>query len=58
MGQGKGMKTKSNIDDDLRSEYDFDYLKAVRGKHFKRLLEDGATVIVLETDEETNGYGK
>ena len=52
------MKTKSNIDDDLRSEYDFDYLKAVRGKHFKRLLEDGATVIVLETDEETNGYGK
>jgi hypothetical protein len=44
------MKTKSTIDDDLRSEYDFDYSKAVRGKHFKRLLEDGANVIVLEPD--------
>ena len=52
------MKTKSNIDDDLRSEYDFDYAKAVRGKHFKRLLEDEANVIVLEPDEEINGYDK
>lgn len=58
MGQGKDMKTKSNIDDDLRSEYDFDYLKAVRGKHFKRLSEDGATLIVLETEKEINGHGK
>ena len=44
------MKTKSSIDDDLRSEYDFDYSKAVRGKHFKRLIEDEANVIVLEPD--------
>jgi len=49
--KGKDMKTKSNIvDDDLRPEYKFDYSKAVRGKHFKLLLEEGANVIVLDPD--------
>ena len=45
------MKTKSpNISEDLRPEYDFDYSKAVRGKYFKRLLKEGANVVVLEPD--------
>ena len=45
------MKTKRKIDrDELRPEYDFDYSKAVRGKYYKRLLEEGANVVVLEPD--------
>lgn len=45
------MKTRpTNIAEDLRSEYDFNYSKAVRGKYFKRLLEEGANVVVLEPD--------
>jgi hypothetical protein len=45
------MKNRTtNIAEDLRPEYDFDYSKAVRGKYFKRLLEEGANVVVLEPD--------
>jgi len=45
------MKTKSkDIGEDLRPEYAFDYSKAVRGKYFKRLLEEGSNVVVLEPD--------
>jgi len=45
------MKTKRKIDrDELRPEYDFDYSKGVRGKYYKRLLEEGANVVVLEPD--------
>ena len=44
------MKTKNNNSDDLRQEYDFDYTKAVRGKYCKRLLKEGANVVVLEPD--------
>jgi hypothetical protein len=45
------MKSRAtNIADDLRPEYHFDYSKAVRGKYFKRLLEEGANVVVLEPD--------
>jgi len=45
------MKTKPNDNrDDLRPEYNFDYSKAVRGKYCKRLLQEGANVIVLEPD--------
>ncbi len=44
------MKTKNNNNDDLRPEYDFDYTKAVRGKYCKRLLKEGANVVVLEPD--------
>ena len=36
--------------DDLRPEYDFDYTKAVRGKYYKRLLEKGSNVVVLDPD--------
>jgi len=45
------MKTKRKIDrDELRPEYDFDYSKGIRGKYYKRLLEEGANVVVLEPD--------
>lgn len=36
--------------DELRPEYGFDYSKAVRGKYYKRLLAEGANVVVLEPD--------
>jgi hypothetical protein len=36
--------------DDLRREYAIDYLKAVRGKYFRRLIKEGANVVVLEPD--------
>ncbi|MFZ3116205.1 MAG: hypothetical protein WA133_06875 [Syntrophales bacterium] len=42
------MKTKTI--EELRPEYDFDYSKAVRGKYFKRLLEEGANVAILEPE--------
>jgi hypothetical protein len=42
------MKRKET--DDLRPEYAFDYSKAVRGKYYKRLLQDGSNVVVLERD--------
>ena len=46
------MKDKRRIQntDELRPEYDFDYSKAVRGKYYKRLLEEGANVVVLDPD--------
>jgi hypothetical protein len=45
------MKGKTKKDqDELRSEYDFDYSKAVRGKYYKRLLAEGANVVMLEPD--------
>jgi hypothetical protein len=34
----------------MRPEYDFDYSKAVRGKYYRRPLEEGANVVVLEPD--------
>ena len=45
------MKTKARGESDgLRPEYAFDYSKAVRGKYHRRLLKEGANVIVLEPD--------
>ncbi len=45
------MKTKAKkISDELRKEYSFDYSKAVRGKYYKRILEEGANVVMLEPD--------
>ncbi len=41
---------KAKIIEELRPEYEFDYSKAVRGKYFKRLLEEGANVVVLEPE--------
>jgi len=43
-------KKAKRENDELRPEYNFDYTKAVRGKYYKRLLEEGSNVVVLETD--------
>ncbi|MCC7210906.1 MAG: hypothetical protein E3K40_01195 [Candidatus Brocadia sp.] len=37
-------KAKKNSDE-LRPEYKFDYSKAVRGKYYKRILDEGANVV-------------
>ncbi len=42
--------------DDLRSEYDFDYTKAVRGKYCERLRKEGASVVVLEARRLTRWF--
>ena len=42
-------KKKQTVDE-LRSEYDFDYSKAVRGKYYQRLIDEGSNVVVLEPD--------
>ena len=42
-------KEKKSVDE-LRTEYNFDYSKAVRGKYYKRILEEGANVVMLEPD--------
>lgn len=45
------MKRKGrNNGDEMCPEYEFDYSKAVRGKYYKRLLKEGANVVVLEPD--------
>ncbi|MBI3795228.1 MAG: hypothetical protein HY280_10965 [Nitrospinae bacterium] len=45
------MKAKEKkAPDALRPEYDFDYSKATRGKYFRRILNEGANVAVLESD--------
>lgn len=45
------MKKKVNEEiDDLRPEYDFDYTKAVRGKYYRRLIEEGSNVVILDPD--------
>jgi hypothetical protein len=45
------MKKKPDVvRDGLRPEYEFDYSTAVRGKHYRRLLKEGANVIVLDPD--------
>ena len=45
------MRTKREAEDvEMRAEYEFDYSKAVRGKYYRRLLKEGANVVVLEPD--------
>ena len=45
------MKNKTKQErDELRPEYNFDYSKGVRGKYYKKLMEEGSNVIVLEPD--------
>jgi uncharacterized DUF497 family protein len=49
--KGRDMKAKEKkISDELHPEYNFDYSKAVRGKYYKRILEEGANVVMLEPD--------
>ena len=42
-------KKKKNFDE-LRPEYDFDYSNAVRGKYYRRLLDEGSNVVILDPD--------
>jgi hypothetical protein len=45
------MKASEEPDgEEMRPEYEFDYATAVRGKYYRRLLEEGANVVVLEPD--------
>jgi hypothetical protein len=45
------MKTKAKkLNGNLRTEYNFNYSKAVRGKYYKRILEEGSNVVMLEPD--------
>ncbi len=44
------MKNRKKGIDDLRPQYDFDYSKAVRGKYYRRLLDEGSNVVILEPD--------
>ena len=45
------MKPKpSVVRDSMRREYDFDYSRAIRGKYTRRLLKEGANVVVLDPD--------
>jgi hypothetical protein len=45
------MKAKGKAQrNEMRPEYDFDYSTAVRGKYYRRLLKEGANVVVLEPD--------
>jgi hypothetical protein len=48
--RGKDMKNKNKNSDQLRPEYDFDYSKAVRGKYYRRLLDEGSNVVILDPD--------
>jgi len=49
--RGKSMKDKQKkSQDEVRPEYNFDYSRAVRGKYYKRLMEEGSNVVVLEPD--------
>lgn len=41
---------KKDMADELRPEYDFDYSKAVRGKYYHRLLEEGSNIVILDPD--------
>lgn len=43
-------KKEKKETDDLRSEYNFDYSKAVRGKYYQRLIEEGSNVAILDPD--------
>ena len=48
------MKRKASVvRDKLRAEYSFDYSTAERGRHYRRLLREGANVVVLEPDVAT-----
>jgi hypothetical protein len=48
--RGKNMKNNKKSSDELRPEYDFDYAKAVRGKYYRRLLDEGSNVVILDPD--------
>lgn len=45
------MKTKDGARvGEMRSEYKLDYSTAIRGKYYRRLLKEGANVVILDPD--------
>jgi len=51
MGSREGMKAKKQTEKDtMRPEYNFDYRTAVRGKYYRRLMQEGSNVVILEPD--------
>ena len=46
----KGKDDGDSGRDRMRPEYEFDYSTAVRGKYYRRLMKEGANVVVLEPD--------
>ena len=45
------MKSKVKVvADEMRAEYNFDYVKGVRGKYYKRIREEGTNVALLDAD--------
>jgi len=44
------MKNKKKRFEELRPEYEFDYSKAVHGKYYRRLLDEGSNVVILDPD--------
>jgi hypothetical protein len=44
-----GVMNSEDIEDDLRPEYDFDFSKAVRGKHYEAYMRS-TNVVVLDPD--------
>jgi hypothetical protein len=49
IGRDMKDKKKKNVEE-LRPEYDFDYSKAVRGKYYRRLIDEGSNVVILDPD--------
>lgn len=45
----KKRKTRSELDDDLRPEYDFSQMKGVRGKYYDRVMA-GTNLVVIQPD--------
>jgi hypothetical protein len=42
-------KQEKNVNE-MRPEYEFDYTKAIRGKYYRRLLQEGSNVVILDPD--------
>lgn len=43
-------KTPTELNDDLRPEYDFDFSKAARGRYAGRLKVEGSNLVLVEPD--------
>ena len=54
-------RKKPSKRDEMRSEYTFDYSKAVRGKYYRRLLKEGANVKAIRphnVEHQTHRFGQ
>jgi hypothetical protein len=43
-------KTRNELNDDLRPEYDFDFSTAERGRYAHRLKTEGSNLVLLEPE--------